>query len=276
VAQYDADEDDRTRSPELDLRGLTPGQTGSLEFRAHVLDHPIALELRARGYERQEWMDHVRATLRYTPCPDDCDEVIAHGSLCEVLETLADGAELDGNRSHGDRGDFEARTTHGFELEWEVPKSCVLPDDRPRIDLELEAERRQVDPEPTTRRFTVHAIDVEITYNSFGTSNPEGAMYVLEENLEAVREAEGVTPGTEGVDTSVIEPLVLRAAEGDTVEIEFVNSLGQHPERDDFEERPASIHPTGVSYEVDDADGMAVGFNENTVVEPGERIRTKP
>lgn len=96
-------------------------------------------------------------------------------------------------------------------------------------------------------------------------------MYVLEENLETVREAEGETPGTPGIDTSVIEPLVIRANEGDTVEIEFVNSLGQHPERD-FEERPASIHPTGVAYEVDNADGKKVGFNENTVVESGESI----
>ncbi|WP_394740698.1 multicopper oxidase domain-containing protein [Natronococcus roseus] len=270
VEQYSGKEDEQTQSPELDLRKFKPGQTGSLEFRTHILEHPLVLKLRARGYEKQSWMNHVRATLRYTPCPDDCEETIADGSLCDVLETLEDGVDLDGNRSHGSRGDFEPKTTHGFELEWEIPKSCTLPDDRKRIKLDFDAKPRPANGEPTTRRFTVHAIDVEITYNSFGTNNPEGAMYVLEENLEAVREAEGVNPGTSGVDTSVIEPLVLRANEGDTVEIEFVNSLGQHPERDDFEERPASIHPTGISYEVDDADGMAVGFNENTVVEPGE------
>jgi len=45
-----------------------------------------------------------------------------------------------------------------------------------------------------TRRFTIHAIEVDIVYNRFGLHQPNGVMYVLDENLDAVREASGETP----------------------------------------------------------------------------------
>jgi len=38
-----------------------------------------------------------------------------------------------------------------------------------------------------TRRFTIHAIEVDIVYNRFGLHQPNGVMYVLDENLDAVR-----------------------------------------------------------------------------------------
>jgi len=47
-----------------------------------------------------------------------------------------------------------------------------------------------------TRRFTIHAIEVDIVYNRFGLHQPNGVMYVLDENLDAVREASGETPTT--------------------------------------------------------------------------------
>lgn len=262
---------DTQAQPTLDLSKLEPGKNGTLRFTTHVLKEDLYLWLTAGKGGEQEFLKHVDATLRHVPCPENGDATITTGSLAEVIETCKQDLPLDGNRTYGERGHFDKETTHEFELEWEVPKKTSVPDDTDPLRFGFKSKKRQEKQDPQTRHYTVHAIDVEITYNNFGTHNPEGAMYVLEENLEAVREAEGVPPGTEGVDTSVIEPLVLRANEGDTIEIEFVNSLGQHPERD-FEERPASIHPTGVAYEVDESDGMKVGFNENTVVESGESI----
>ncbi|WP_049892596.1 multicopper oxidase domain-containing protein [Natronococcus jeotgali] len=265
---HDADTD-----PTLEFSELVPGTCGSLRFGVHVLEKPLKLKVKGTDRENvdQPCLDRIDATLRYRDCPEDVDATICQGSMAEVLSALKGGIVLDGNRSYGEYGPFDERTTHHFELEWEVPEGAKAEEGHFGIGFKAKpADEREKDGK--TRKFTVHAIDVEITYNSFGTNNPKGAMYVLEENLEAVREAEGVPPGTSDVDTSVIEPLVLRANQGDTVEIEFVNSLGCHPERDDFEKRPASIHPTGVAYEVDDADGMAVGFNENTVVESGESI----
>jgi len=132
-----------------------------------------------------------------------------------------------------------------------------------------------------TRRFTIHAIEVDIVYNRFGLHQPNGVMYVLDENLDAVREASGETPDDafslvenetasaeqrgnpnedDGeVDTSLIEPLVIRANEGDTIQIRFVNHL----------DRQASIHQTALPYNVQTSDGMAVGLNPDTTAKPG-------
>jgi len=137
-----------------------------------------------------------------------------------------------------------------------------------------------------TRRFTIHAIEVDIVYNRFGLHQPNGVMYVLDENLDAVREASGETPDDafslvenetasaeqrgnpnedDGeVDTSLIEPLVIRANEGDTIQIRFVNHL----------DRQASIHQTALPYNVQTSDGMAVGLNPDTTAKPGERSST--
>ncbi|WP_254537378.1 multicopper oxidase domain-containing protein [Halomarina litorea] len=139
----------------------------------------------------------------------------------------------------------------------------------PGAGMETAAASNQSD----VRSFDVHAVEVDIVYNAFDLHQPNGAMYVLEENLDAVREASGVTPddgfslidGTdprEGVDTSVIQPLTIRANRGQTVEITFTNHL----------DRPASIHQTSLPYDVERSDGMAVGFNPSTVAQPGETV----
>ncbi|WP_440770626.1 multicopper oxidase domain-containing protein [Natronorubrum sp. DTA28] len=62
------------------------------------------------------------------------------------------------------------------------------------------------------------------------------------------------------VDTSVLEPLTIRANVGDVIEIEFVNHLDRH----------ASIHQTALPYQVTDSDGMSVGVNPDTTAAPGE------
>ncbi|WP_306061869.1 multicopper oxidase domain-containing protein [Natronococcus wangiae] len=64
------------------------------------------------------------------------------------------------------------------------------------------------------------------------------------------------------VDTKVLQPLTLRANQGDIIEIEFHNDL----------DRPASIHQTALPYDVETSDGMDVGFNPDTTVDPGESI----
>ncbi|ADJ16642.1 multicopper oxidase domain-containing protein [Halalkalicoccus jeotgali] len=111
------------------------------------------------------------------------------------------------------------------------------------------------------RHFDVHAISVDIVYNAFGQHQPNGVIYVLEENLKAARRASGCAPGGD-VDTSVIQPLTIRANEGDIVEIDFHNHL----------DCQASIHQYGLPYEVNESDGLAVGYNEDTTVAPDDSI----
>jgi hypothetical protein len=201
--QFPEKEADRKRAPRVDLAKFARGRKGSLEFTTHILDHPIDLWLKIHGFDTLEesWLEEVDATVRYAEYQDGHDATILDGTLCDVLKELQTGVPLDGNRSHGNRGYFDEKTTHGFELEWEVPEDCDLPDERKDLKLDFVAKPQRKPRDAKTRHYTVHAIDVEITYNSFGTHNPKAAMYVLEENLEAVREVEGVEPGTPGVDT---------------------------------------------------------------------------
>ncbi|WP_254546642.1 multicopper oxidase domain-containing protein [Halomarina pelagica] len=217
----------------------------------------------------------------------------------------------------------------------------------------LDGDERHVPDEPKkdgkVRKFTVHAIEVDIPYNQFGLHQPRGVMYVLDEDLEAARKASGTFPndafeavdgdeqrldfysgsdakeqcedtahididghkhhqhpkgadhdhhhpdGTDqhhrhrkdgghdhergshhhggddhpagdphddGIDTSVLRPLVIRANEGDIVEIEFINHL----------DRRASMHQVGLPYDVKESDGANVGYNPDTTVAPGESI----
>ncbi|WP_227015724.1 multicopper oxidase domain-containing protein [Haloarcula sp. JP-L23] len=172
-----------------------------------------------------------------------------------------------------------------------LPLSTTLFDD----EAEPQTARSQNRPnDGRTRRFTVHAVEVDIFYNQYGLHQPNGVMYVLEENLDAVRAASGVAPDDgfslvddetattqtdsnagqgrgqgppdddeDEVDTSVIEPLVIRANEGGTIQIRFVNHLDRH----------ASMHQTALPYDVQTSDGMAVGLNPDTTAPPGETVQ---
>ncbi|MBX0293911.1 multicopper oxidase domain-containing protein [Haloarcula nitratireducens] len=137
------------------------------------------------------------------------------------------------------------------------------------------------------RHFDVHAIDVDIVYNRYGLHQPVGVMYALKEDVDEIRELSGKVPCDQRVvfddddeaeesfcddipdgkkadgDTRLIQPLTLRAERGDIIEIEFHN---------DLDCRVSSMHQTSLPYEVKESDGMEVGFNPDTTVEPGESI----
>ncbi|GAB6137452.1 hypothetical protein JCM15060_06410 [Halanaerobaculum tunisiense] len=68
------------------------------------------------------------------------------------------------------------------------------------------------------RKYNVVAIQVPIVYNEFGDHDPEGLMYALEEKeteIKNVIDEQGLVPN------DLVEPLVLRANQGDKVEIKF-------------------------------------------------------
>jgi len=96
--------------------------------------------------------------------------------------------------------------------------------------------------EATVRAIDVTAINVEITLNRFGDFFP-GYMYALTENLEAVRAEEvknkearesedetfskgGVSNGLQG---DLIQPLVIRANQGDCLRITLRNQITDEP-----------------------------------------------
>ncbi|KKI91024.1 multicopper oxidase [Bacillus sp. SA1-12] len=109
------------------------------------------------------------------------------------------------------------------------------------------------------RFYHVVAIPIRIVLNNFGNYNEHGKMYVLKENEEKVKEAVRKNPFTP---VDLVEPLCIRANMGDTVEVLFENQI------------PIStgMHFKEADYDVLNSDGANVGFNPNTLAEPGEKI----
>ncbi len=115
------------------------------------------------------------------------------------------------------------------------------------------------------RRYDVSAVSVPIPLNRFGDYDPQGAMYVLDEELPKVQ-AQLAVPFPDrvsvGLRKDAIAPLVLRANLGECLEIGFTNRLDE----------PASLHVHGLSHTVENAGGQ-VGFNPDTHAAPGGTLR---
>ena len=95
------------------------------------------------------------------------------------------------------------------------------------------------------RKFEVSAIELPIVYNRYGDVDPNGLMYVLEENEKLVKEL--VCKCTDTY-INLVQPLVIRANLGDIVEIKFTNKLCF----------PASMSVAGLSYDIMKSDGSDI------------------
>jgi manganese oxidase len=71
--------------------------------------------------------------------------------------------------------------------------------------------------------FNISAINVKITLNQYGVNDPNGLMYTLDSNISAVRAEEAAGTVSSGEGNDPIQPLVLRAHEGDCVTINLTN-----------------------------------------------------
>jgi FtsP/CotA-like multicopper oxidase with cupredoxin domain len=71
--------------------------------------------------------------------------------------------------------------------------------------------------------FNVSAINVKIPLNRYGVNDPNGLMYVLNSNLAAVRAEEQSQQVSSGLGNDPIQPLVIRAHEGDCVTVNLTN-----------------------------------------------------
>lgn len=112
------------------------------------------------------------------------------------------------------------------------------------------------------RRYHVVAIPLRIVVNTFGDHNPNGLIYVLKENEQKIRDFVRKNPFTP---FDLVEPLAIRANEGDTVEILFENKVHFN----------TGIHFQEADYDVLHSDGAHVGFNQDSTVKPGEKILYK-
>ena len=106
-----------------------------------------------------------------------------------------------------------------------------------------------------TRVYDIEAISIPIVYNKFGDHDPNGLMYVRKEDSERIeRKARELFDLPIPQPYEEVQPLVIRANVGDTVQINFENKLN----------RRASIHVQGLSYDVLRSDGANVGLNPDT------------
>jgi len=109
------------------------------------------------------------------------------------------------------------------------------------------------------RFYHVVAIPIRIVLNNFGDYNDTGMIYVLKENEEKVKELVRKNPFTP---VDLVQPLCIRANQGDTVEILFENKI----------KYATGMHFQEADYDVLDSDGANVGFNPNTLAEPKGKI----
>ncbi|MFL6168216.1 MAG: SdrD B-like domain-containing protein [Ornithinibacter sp.] len=134
---------------------------------------------------------------------------------------------------------------------------------------------------PTTapeRRYDVVAMTRDVVYNEHGDHDPQGLMYVLAEDEDAVRTG-----------AKKPEPLVLRANAGDCVRVTLRNSLtaayGRNVNGVDGDPglvlepilgtpmgTRVSLHPQLLRQDPRLSDGAAVGFNADSTAAPGKTV----
>ena len=107
------------------------------------------------------------------------------------------------------------------------------------------------------RRYHIVAIPIRIVLNSFGDHNPNGMIFVLKENEQKVKKMVEKNPFSP---VDLVQPLIIRANEGDTVEVLLENQLSFH----------VGLHFQQAEYDVRNADGVNVGLNKDSTVFPND------
>ncbi|MFQ5588922.1 MAG: multicopper oxidase domain-containing protein, partial [Nitrospiria bacterium] len=119
----------------------------------------------------------------------------------------------------------------------------------------------------------VVALDQVFFMNRLGAVNPSGMMYALRRDVVSSTSGTALSPGNVRLrEGKRARPIVLRANEGDCLEIRFQNLL--HPSKADDNQpatRSASIHVNGMELVGSIAsDGSNVGRNASSLVAPGD------
>src|SRR5436305_4811638 len=100
---------------------------------------------------------------------------------------------------------------------------------------------------PVDKTFDVTALDVNIPINRFGDHDPKGKMYALTSQLSAIPAEAATQTVSIGLGDDPIQPLAIRANEGDCVEIHFTNNAtggdyGMHIDGLEFDQTSSGDH----------------------------------
>ncbi|MCA1032564.1 multicopper oxidase domain-containing protein [Bacillus timonensis] len=119
---------------------------------------------------------------------------------------------------------------------------------------------------PVVKEYNVSAIQLPIVYNNEGWYDPQGRIYILDEDIEDVKA--GRKP---------IEPLVFHAEAGTCIRINFTNRLPNVIQGNPFQltgrTYECGVHVHFVKFDVLVSDGANVGWNYDSSVLQGETIR---
>jgi hypothetical protein len=113
---------------------------------------------------------------------------------------------------------------------------------------------------PADKTFDVTALDVKIPINRFGDNDPIGKMYALTDRLDDIASEASSQTASIGLRDDAIQPLVIRANQGDCVEVRFTNTASGG----DF-----GLHIDGLEFNVSSS-GDAIGANPTSAVAPGQ------
>lgn len=116
------------------------------------------------------------------------------------------------------------------------------------------------------REYNISLIQTNVVYNRAGWHDPEGRLFVLAEDEEAVLKGEKEP-----------EPLVIRANAGDCIRVNFTNKLPETLGGNAFQlvnrTYEAGIHIHFFKFDPLCSDGANVGWNYDSAVLPGQTIR---
>ncbi len=130
------------------------------------------------------------------------------------------------------------------------------------------------DPAAPVRAYDIAAINVEMTLNRYLDYDPEGRMYVLEEDLARVRQEEAQNRAARadqaepavslGLQGDAIQPLILRVNQGECLRLTLRNELADN--------EPASLHLHGSGLVVAASGLPAIAANPQAMTLPGQSV----
>ena len=110
-----------------------------------------------------------------------------------------------------------------------------------------------------SRSYDVQSINVNMPLNRFGDHDPKGRMYVLSSAVAAVRAEEATQKVSIGLRDDPIQPLIIRANEGECLTINYTNNA----DGGDF-----GVHVDGLAFDMASS-GDAIGNNAASGVSKG-------
>ena len=250
---------------DMERRGVQPAEMVERDINNNPVDHKRADSPAYKVWTHAEYIKHY-SRLGATPPPGGYDDYLRRQGIQvnskehpfpldeeDLMKQMA-GHDLDGMKVK--RGRPEAAASVNIAVKRQSGA--------PGVQVTRMKENEKV--------YNVAAIHKDIVYTRFGDHDPNGMMYVLQEDKERVQNCKGFNCGHDPLfygsrdkdaDALAPQPLVIRANVGDTITINFTNELN---------DMASSIHIHKANYYADSSAGSVTGYNVDSTAQSGETI----